>query len=778
MLPEIVPKAESNSVVSAYLILILSIVAAAAAVFGAALLFVRGYGDDLARAESDLTSLALALQERTDEALQSVEAVLRDVAGRIPQACLNANEFDAFAASQATKAVLVGAAHSLSQIVRIDLVNARGRIVGTSNPQPVSESIYLTDTSYYAALSTDASLILSLGEPRRIQATGRKILPLARKIKDAEGNFLGVVVSTIDLSHFQKIYEEHLKTRSLAITLYRRDGIILAHSPNSESAIGRRIWTPNTPLQRMIARHSPTLIRDVSWIDRKERLVALHPLANYPGGIAVSRTVAELMAGRRLEARLIRFVAYLMDIGITTTSLLGLKHVKTGILRAASERYLSRHDILTKLPNRLLFIEELKRTFLTSQRSGANFALHLLDLDRFKDINDNHGHSAGDEVIQIVARRLRERLRKSDFIARIGGDEFAVIQRPIGTRQQVMDLVMALQAAMKVPCTVNNREVEVGLSIGVATTPSDGKNPTELMRSADAALYAAKSDPESGYRFYDPNIKDTRTERRALEGALKSAHDNKEFELFYQPILDLATNQIWGCEALVRWKHPTKGMIPPLEFIPTAEESGLIGPIGDWILEEACSTAMTWDPPLMVAINLSPVQFKRRDVFASVKKALATSGLPGRRLVLEITETFKLTEEATATLKRLKALGVSIALDDFGTGYASMSYLRSFPFDKIKIDQSFVRGMTGSQDSRAIVKATISLANDLKMSTTAEGVETEEQLNALRLAGASQVQGYFIAEPMSREAIAAFIADERRARQNEQDDMLRARSRA
>jgi len=763
---------------SAYLILSLSIVAAAAAVFGAALLFMRGYSGDLARAEGDLTSLALALQERTDEALQSVEAVLRDVAGRIPQTCLNANEFDAFAASQATKAVLVGAAHSLSQVVRIDLVNARGRIVGTSNPHPAQEPIYLTDTSHYGALSTDASLIMSLGEPRRVQATGRKILPLARKIKDTEGNFLGIIVSTIDLGHFERIYEDHLKTRSLAITLYRRDGVILAHSPNAERAIGRRIWTPNTPLQRMIARHSPTLIRDVSWIDRKERLIALHPLAHYPAGIAVSRTVAELMAGRRLEARLIRLVAYIMDIAIGTTSLLGLRHVKTGILRAASERYLSRHDILTKLPNRLLFIEELKRTSLTPQRSGTGFALHLLDLDRFKDINDNHGHSAGDEVIQIVARRLRERLRKSDFIARIGGDEFAVIQRPIGSRQQAVDLAIALQAAMKVPCTANNREVEVGLSIGVATAPSDGKTPTELMRAADTALYAAKSDPDSGYRFYDPNIKDTRAERRALEGALKSAHDNREFELFYQPILDLAANQIWGCEALVRWKHPTKGMIPPLEFIPTAEETGLIGPIGDWILEEACSTAMTWDPSLKVAINLSPVQFKRRDVFASVKKALAASGLPARRLVLEITESFKLTEEATTTLKRLKALGVSIALDDFGTGYASMSYLRSFPFDKIKIDQSFVRGMTGSPDSRAIVKATISLANDLKMSTTAEGVETEEQLNALRLAGASQVQGYLIAEPMSREAIAAFLAEGRRARQSEQDDMLGTRSRA
>jgi predicted signal transduction protein with EAL and GGDEF domain len=382
----------------------------------------------------------------------------------------------------------------------------------------------------------------------------------------------------------------------------------------------------------------------------------------------------------------------------------------------------------------------------------------------------------GDEIVQTVARRLRERLRKTDFIARIGGDEFAIIQRPIRGRQQVIDLVTAIQAAMRVPCTAGNTEIDVGLSIGVAIASSDGKTSTELMKAADIALYAAKSDSSSSYRLYDANIKDSRAERRALEGALKSALENKELELFYQPILDLATNQLWGCEALARWKHPTKGMISPLHFIPTAEESGLIGPMGDWILEEACSTAMTWPQPFKVAINLSPVQFRSRDVLASVKTALEISGLPAQRLVLEITESVKLTDEATATLKRLKALGVSIALDDFGTGYASMSYLSSFPFDKIKIDQSFVRGMMDSPDSRAIIKATIGLAKDLKMSTTAEGVETEEQLNALRLAGASQAQGYLIAKPMPREAIAAFITNLQGTQPNKRDEQAPVRA--
>ena len=759
----------------AYLIIALSISVAAAGIIGAGLLLVRGTNDDFAKAEGELANLALSLQERVDGVFQSIENVLRDVVGRIPQNCLQPHEFDGFAASQATKAILVGATHCLSQIVRIDLVNARGRIVGTSNPHPMADAIYLTDTSYYRALSTDASLLLYLSEPRRIPATGKKVLSLARKITDADGNFIGIIVCTVDLAYLEKIFDEHLKTRLLAITLYRRDGTILTHRPKSERALGRRIWRPNTPLQRMIAKNSATLIRDVSWIDLKERLVALHPLANYPGGIAVSRPVAELMAGQRFEARLVRFFAYLMDIAVEAASLLGLRHVRTGILRAASESYLSRHDMLTRLPNRQLFLEELARTFLVSQRVGKDFALHLIDIDRFKDINDNHGHGVGDQIVQSIARRLRDRIRKSDFIARIGGDEFAIIQRPIRGRPQVLDLIAAVQAAMKVPVTAGNTEFDVGLATGVAVASTDGKTSTELMKSADIALYAAKSDPDSNYRLYDADIKDSRAERRALEGALKTGLDNREFELFYQPILDLATNRMWGCEALVRWKHPAKGMISPLQFIPTAEESGLIGPMGDWILQDACSTAMTWVHPLKVAINLSPVQFKCRDVFASVKKALSVSGLPAHRLVLEITESVKLTEEATSTLKRLKGLGVSISLDDFGTGYASMSYLRSFPFDKIKIDQSFVRGMD-SPDSRAIIKATIGLANDLKMSTTAEGVETEEQLNALRMAGASQAQGYLIAKPMPREAIAAFIEQTQPAHEAGRDEPAPARA--
>lgn len=759
----------------ASLIISLSILIAAAALVCAVYLLVRGHSDEIARAEGDLANLALTLQERTDAVFRSIENVLRDVIGKIPQSSLTADEFDKFGALKTTKSILAEASQSLPQIIRINLLNARGRVVGSSIPGPISNSAYQRDASYYRALSTDPSLLLYLSEPVRIETTGKRVLSLARKINDTEGNFLGIIASTVDLSYFDKLYEDHLRSHSQAITLYRRDGLILSHSPADKRTLGRKIWLPNTPLQRMIAKNTPTLIRDISWIDARERLIALHPLTNYPSGIAVSRTVAELMAGRRFEARLIRFIAYLIDVAIDTASLLGLKQVRTGILRAASESYLSRHDILTKLPNRQFFTEELKQTLLASRKSGTDFALHLLDLTRFKDINDNHGHGAGDEVLKTVARRLRERLRRGDFIARIGGDEFAIIQRPIKGQQQVIDLITALQAALKVPCTIANTEIEVGLSIGVAIASSNTKTSTEIMRSADIALYEAKSDPDSTYRIYDASMKDSRAERRALEGALKSALENREFELFYQPILDLTTNQMWGCEALVRWNHPTKGMISPLQFIPTAEESGLIGPIGDWILEEACSTAMTWALPLKVAINLSPVQFQRRDVFASVTKALTASGMAPQRLILEITESVKLTEEATATLKRLKALGVSIALDDFGTGYASMSYLRSFPFDKIKIDQSFVRGMLSSADSSAIVKATISLANDLKMSTTAEGVETEEQLNALRLAGASQAQGYLIAKPMPREAVAAFIAGVQGADRSHQDGQLSAR---
>ena len=738
------------------MIIFVSIIVTLLAVAGAAMLFLSGYNDDVAKTEGDLVNLALTLNEKADEALQAVDSYERDLIAQIPPESLKPDEFDKFCDSQQAAAALTAASQALAYVLSFEMINAKGRVVGSSYPLPKGDLVFAKDKTYFQVLSSDSSLTLFLSEPIRNKATGKTAITLARSIRNAEGSFLGLISAHIDLEHFDTMFKDHTTSPSMAVSLYRQDGILLARTPTSERALGKPIATPKSPLRRMIAHNSQTLIRDISQIDKKERLFAIHPLAHFPAGVAVSETVSQIMSGHRVESYFVRFLGVIMDITIGIVGILGVRQVKTSVLRAASEGYLARHDLTTKLPNRLLFIEALRRASATFAKSRTDFALLFIDIDQFKDLNANFGHMAGDQIIQTIARRLRGRLNKTDFIARVGGDEFAIIQRPVKSRQQIVDLAAAIQNAMKIPCAIDDAQIDVTVSIGIAVASAHGRSSTDLIKAADLALYAAKSDSDSRYRFFDSEIKDKRAVRRALESDLKKALEKKELELYYQPILDLRSGQLWGFEALLRWKHPVKGMIPPLEFISLAEESGLIGPIGDWILEDACTTAMSWTKPLRVSINLSPVQFKRRDVFTSVKQALSVSGLPAERVALEITESVQLTEEATTTLKKLKSLGASISLDDFGTGYASMSYLRSFPFDKIKIDQSFVRGMD-APDNRAIIKATIALANDLNMTTTAEGVETVEQLRALRQAGASQAQGYLIAKPMSREATASFI---------------------
>jgi predicted signal transduction protein with EAL and GGDEF domain len=346
-------------------------------------------------------------------------------------------------------------------------------------------------------------------------------------------------------------------------------------------------------------------------------------------------------------------------------------------------------------------------------------------------------------------------------IARIGGDEFAIIQWDVERPEDTATLATRLLEEVCKPYNLRGDLVAIGVSIGVAMAPDDGTDPDRLLKSADLALYSAKSDRRGTFRFHEPEMDAKYLARRALEQDLRQAIDAGELELFYQPLVDLGTDLITGFEALLRWRHPERGFVSPAVFIPVAEETGLIGPIGEWVLQEACRRAATWPASIRVAVNLSAVEFKLRDVVASVRQALASASLPADRLELEITESALLDDNSAAeTLHQIKALGVGIALDDFGTGYASMSYLRSFPFDQIKIDKSFVQEMDGSPDSAAIVYATLDLARRLGMTTTAEGVETQEQLNALRDAGCTKAQGYLIAQPMAAQNTASFLAEQ------------------
>ncbi|GJD47334.1 hypothetical protein OPKNFCMD_0040 [Methylobacterium crusticola] len=436
--------------------------------------------------------------------------------------------------------------------------------------------------------------------------------------------------------------------------------------------------------------------------------------------------------------------------------------------KAAEQRiaHLARHDPLTDLPNRTLFRERLEQVLTEVRRSGGSAAVLCLDLDRFKLVNDTLGHPAGDALLAVVAARLRAALRAEDVVARLGGDEFAIIEVGAGRPGDTRALCERLIELVGQPIRALGHMMSVGLSIGVARVPEDGLDGDALFKRADLALYRAKADGRNTSRFFEAAMDAAVEERRRLELDLRAALGGGGLEAHYQPVVRIATGAIRGFEALVRWRHPERGLVPPGVFIPLAEETGLIAAIGARILLDACRDAAAWpDPDLIVAVNVSAVQFRQDGLLRSVTSALAETGLPARRLELEITETLLVEDSAAvlATLRALRDLGVRIALDDFGIGYSSLSYLRKFPFDKIKIDRSFVEDFA-NPSTAAIVRSVVGLGLQLGIAICAEGVETREQLALMEREGCTEAQGYFLSPPVPAAEAAAFAQGARTLR--------------
>ncbi len=411
--------------------------------------------------------------------------------------------------------------------------------------------------------------------------------------------------------------------------------------------------------------------------------------------------------------------------------------------------HMAYHDALTDLPNRALFRDRMTEALQGLEQRGANLAVLYLDLDNFKNVNDALGHPTGDALLEAVARRLRTSVTEGDIVARLGGDEFAILHVETNHPDQTGLLAERIAQEVGAPYDVDHHRVIVSASIGISVAPADGLDADQLLKNADMALYRAKADGRGVYRFFEPEMDVQLQARRAIEVDLRDALAKGQFEVFYQPLFNVAENRVCGFEALMRWRHPTKGMVSPTQFIPIAEETGLIIAMGEWVLNRACADAMSWPDDKRVAVNLSSVQFKSTDIPKMVADALNASGLPARRLELEVTETVLLENNAAVLhmLHALRALGVSIALDDFGTGYSSLGYLRSFPFDKIKIDQLFVKEIGSRPDCLAIVNSVVTLALELGMTTTAEGVETEEQFEHLRRTRCTEIQGYYVDRP-------------------------------
>ncbi|KMO36005.1 hypothetical protein VQ02_16240 [Methylobacterium variabile] len=488
---------------------------------------------------------------------------------------------------------------------------------------------------------------------------------------------------------------------------------------------------------------------------------------NFPG-----LTPAE--AWRQVRERLARRIRYRLDQTLADGRVIAVTYAPTpegGFVTVhedvtAAKRaeaqivHMARHDALTGLPNRALLHEGLAEALA---QDGGVTAVLCLDLDRFKTVNDTLGHAVGDKLLRQVTARLTAAVRAEAgdgpvTLARLGGDEFALILRPT-SRFRSGRLAGRLIEEVGRDYAIDGKRITVGLSIGIALAPADGQDPERLLRAADMALYRAKAEGRGVHRFFEPAMDVAMQARRGVELDLGTALAEQQFALAFQPFLDLSGNRITGFEALLRWHHPVRGVVSPAAFVPIAEETGMIVPLGEWVLRQACREAARWPKAVRVSVNLSPVQFRGAALDATVIAALREAELDPHRLELEITEGVLLQDsEATlAILHRLKRLGVRIAMDDFGTGYSSLGYLRAFPFDKIKIDRAFVADLAVRPDAVAIVRAVTTLADSLGMTTTAEGVETEEQLAHLREAGCTEVQGYLISRPVPADAVAPML---------------------
>jgi diguanylate cyclase (GGDEF)-like protein len=479
-----------------------------------------------------------------------------------------------------------------------------------------------------------------------------------------------------------------------------------------------------------------------------------HPQSRFNAGKDILSVTTDRV-DRLANGRIVQVKRTVMANGWWVTTHEDVTDTKRNEARIA---YLAHTDVITGLANRSHFMERIVAAH------GQPLSILMLDLDHFKYVNDSLGHAAGDLLLKAAGQRLQTAVRGGDMVARFGGDEFAIIHSVsdspslacgggADTGDHRRDSTVALAArvleAFKAPFEIEDHKMYVGTSIGIALAPDDGSDAEDLLKKADLALYETKASGRNGFTFFDPRMTAAVAERHEIEADMRLGLARGEFELYYQPVADVRTRAVAGVEALVRWRHPEHGMMSPARFIPLAESTGLIVPLGEWVLRQACRDAMRWPAHVTVAVNLSAVQFRKRNLVEAVQRALAESGLPPHRLEIEVTETVLLEKDNDhiALLHRLKALGVSVALDDFGTGYSSLSYLMMFPFDKIKIDQSFIKDMAARADCAAIVCSVIGLGRSLDMTTTAEGVETEEQFEIVRAAGVTLAQGYLFGTP-------------------------------
>jgi diguanylate cyclase (GGDEF)-like protein len=786
--------------------------------------------------ERELGNTVLLLAHHFDQQFEEFEVVQKDLVVYMRSTGIASTEaFKRQMSSQDMHEMLKSKSNGSSDVAGVNIFDSEGTLINSSAwPLP---TVNIADRAFFKAFKSGTAstpLLIELLKSR-LSKKGWTAL-ISHVITGPNDEFLGLLTRGIATASFEKFFEPVALGDDAVISMFHRDGTLMARYPHVEKLIGQNF--SKGPLFQVITTTDHGSAREKSVVDGRDRLASVRQLSNFPIVIVATTSVSAVLAGWRDQTRLLIGVAGLLvlvivvmlflivrqlarqhrlsqrrlslekrrlDIavnnmaqglllfdssqrlviynqryidmlggspdvvkpGCTIHDLLAhrkdtgsfegdvdkhcstlLRNMAEGTVfqtivetangrsiqilyqpltgggwvttlediteRRRSDRkiaHMAHYDGLTDLPNRALFREQLERK-LAGLQPGEQMAVLYLDIDQFKSINDSLGHPAGDELLKAVASRLSDCVRKDDFVARLGGDEFAIVQTAVERTEDVTGLVARIYQAIRRPYECLGNQLVTDVSIGIAMAPRDGIDLDELLKNADLAMYGAKSDGRQRYRFFELGMDAKVKARRLLEMDLRQAITDGDFEVYYQPLVNLRSNEVTGCEALLRWRHPERGMISPAEFIPIAEETGLINQLGDWVLDTACAEAATWPDGIKVAVNVSPVQFRSDALALKVVGALATSGLPAGRLELEITEAVLIRDDeaALAVLHQLRAAGVRIALDDFGTGYSSLSYLQRFPFDKIKIDRCFVTGIAEPGGSSSIVQAVVNIA--------------------------------------------------------------------
>jgi len=756
---------------------LLGLMMIAACWIGVAVMLAMERGKAMDAAVQQLANLARLFEENTVRALEGVDRTLLLLRKAYER---DAAHFDL--RDWSSRTALLG-----ELTLQLALIGPDGYTIDTTSvPGGPPDRVYLGDRDHFRAQVDARTDELFIGTPVIGRLTGRLTIQVSRRLRNPDGSFAGTMAASIDPGFVEKFFQTIDLGPRGGVVLRNLDGVILASIGVSHSPVGRVVLPP--ALVEVLARGPAGHYWSGGAIDGLNRLVSYRVADQYRLLVTVGVAESTVFEAYRRSRFAYVTIASVATILILIAMAAGIRHqmrldrirddlrrseaqardkareleLKTAELETMLQEIgrLAHHDALTGLANRNLLDQRIRSAFDRARDHQDGFAVLCVDLDRFKTVNDTLGHSIGDALLCQLSERLNGCAGAVDTVARIGGDEFVVLQADAGGADAAGRLATRILERVGEPYRVAGSHMTIGSSIGIALAPQDGMSADRLLGNADLALYRAKAQGRNGFCFFNADIEKAALARHQLERELPEALENDEFELFYQPWITFTSGHISGCEALLRWRHPVHGIIGPDEFISIAEDIGLIGQLGDWVLRRACRDAAGWPRPIKVAVNLSAAQFMTGDLYTTVMAALSTSGLPPQRLELEITETLLIDdyEGTLATLHRLRNHGISIALDDFGTGYSSLSYLRQFPFDRIKVDQTFVAEMTTRADCAAIVVAVAGLGRSLGVGITAEGIEMRDQLLMLRAAGCTEGQGFLICRPKPASAIVEMLA--------------------